>query len=117
MLRSLFTLSFVFFLIVPAVAQQEYFFPGKGPFDENIPSPQEFLGYEIGDFHTRHDRIVAYFKELARVSEKVNVHEIVKTYEQRAMIVANINSSENYSTLENIRQEHLHLTNPEESLP
>lgn len=113
----LFSLLFLFLAIVPAVGQQEYFFPEKGPFDENIPSPQEFLGYEIGDFHTRHDRIVAYFQELAKVSGKLHVQEIGKTYEQRPMIVATITSSGNYNNLENIRQEHLRLINPKEPIP
>jgi hypothetical protein len=33
-------------------AQTEYFFPASETFDEVIPSPQEFLGYPIGTFHT-----------------------------------------------------------------
>ena len=41
---------------------QDYFLENFGPYDENIQSPEEFLGYEIGDQHTRHDLILAYFK-------------------------------------------------------
>jgi hypothetical protein len=34
-------------------------------FDPAIPTPQQFLGYEIGSRYTRHDQVVAYFNELA----------------------------------------------------
>lgn len=105
------------FLSLPIIAQQDYFFPGKQSFNKNIPSPQEFLGYGIGDFHTRHDRIVSYFYELAKVSNRVNVQVIGKTYEQRPMIVATITSPANYNNIENIKQEHLRLTNPQAALP
>ena len=36
---------------------QDYFLENFGPYNENIESPEEFLGYEIGDQHTRHDLI------------------------------------------------------------
>jgi len=41
-------------------AQNDYFFPANAQFDPNIPTPEQFLGYEVGDFHTRHDRVVSY---------------------------------------------------------
>ncbi len=110
-------LYFILFLSLPTFAQQDYFFPKEKLFSKEVPSPQEFLGYEIGDFHTRHDRIVAYFHELARTSNRVNIQEIGKTYEQRSMIVATITNPGNYSNLENIRREHLRLSDPEASLP
>ncbi len=108
-----------FFLVFSCslFAQQDYFFPGKSGFDPNIPTPEEFLGYEIGEFHTRHDRLVAYFYELAEKSDRVHVQEIGKTYEQRPMIVATITAKGNYDDLENIRQEHLRLTDPEAPMP
>ena len=36
--------------------QNNYFFPKIESFDNDIPSPQEFLGYAIGEQHTRHDQ-------------------------------------------------------------
>ena len=105
------------FLSIPLFAQEEYFFPDQASFDPEIPSPSEFLGYDVGEFHTRHDRIVAYFGELARLSDKVHVQEIGETYEQRPMIVATITSSENYRNLKKIRQAHLKLVDPQAPLP
>ncbi|MBZ9728767.1 M14 family metallopeptidase [Salegentibacter sp. JZCK2] len=112
-----FLLPLLFFCSFSLLAQEAYFFPDKENFNKNIPSPQEFLGYEIGDFHTRHDRIVAYFNELAKLSDRVHVQEIGETYEQRSMIVATITSPENYRNLENIRSEHLELIDSKSPLP
>ncbi|CAM4125899.1 M14 family zinc carboxypeptidase [Gillisia limnaea] len=108
---------FLPFLTMPLLAQQDYFFPEKTFFKEGVPTPGEFLGYEIGDFHTRHDRLVAYFYELARISDRIHIQEIGMTYEQRPMIIATITSPQNYNNLENIRQEHLQLIDPQVSLP
>jgi hypothetical protein len=57
-----------------------YFFPDGQRFDPAIPSPESFLGYAIGTHHTRHDRIVAYFQELARLSDRATYQEIGRTY-------------------------------------
>ena len=35
----------------------EYYFPTGVDFLPEIPTPEEFLGYPIGSYHTRHDRI------------------------------------------------------------
>jgi len=48
-------------LSIQTFAQEDYFFPGE-KFDPSIPSPSQFLGYKIGDWHTRYDLIVKYFE-------------------------------------------------------
>lgn len=114
---SLLLTLLLFLSTTPSTAQKDFFFPGKSNFDPTIPTPEEFLGYKIGEFHTRHDRLVDYFYELAAKSDRVHVQEIGKTYEQRPMIVATISSSENYMNLDNIRREHLQLIDPEALMP
>jgi hypothetical protein len=88
-------------------AQDEYFFPQGVSFDPGIPSPQEFLGYPIGTFHTRQDRIVAYMQELARLSDRATYQSIGLTFEHREMPVLTVTSSGNHARLEEIRQAHL----------
>ena len=97
-------------------AQQNYFFPGAGTFDPKIPTPEQFLGYAIGTHYTRHDQIVAYFKELARVSDRVHIQVIGKTYEERPQIIATVTAPGNYNRIEEIRKEHLTLTDPAKSI-
>jgi len=82
-------------LVTVAQAQQEYFFKNTGSFDVKIPTPEQFLGYPIGTHYTRHDQIVAYLKELEKVSNKVHVQTIGKTYEERPQVIETITSPEN----------------------
>jgi hypothetical protein len=93
-------------------AQNEYFFPAGVTFNQSIPSPEEFLGYPIGTFATRHDRIVDYFQELARLSDRATYQSIGKTYELRPMPVLTVTSPANHARLESIRQEHLASLEP-----
>lgn len=113
-------LSFFFACIAfspAAFAQTSYFLPGKSNFDPNIPSPEQFLGYPVGEWHTRHDRIVAYMEKLAELSDRASVQNIGFTYEQRAQVVLTVTSPENHARLETIRQEHLKLTDPAQPMP
>ena len=91
---------------------QDYFLENFGPYNENIQSPEEFLGYEIGDQHTRHDLILAYFKYLSSVSERANLINYGKTHEGRSLVLLSISSSENLKNLEEIKTEHLKSTIP-----
>jgi len=59
------TLALLLFFTLNSFAQNDYFFPTNAQFDSAIPTPEQFLGYEIGDFHTRHDRMVSYMEKLA----------------------------------------------------
>jgi hypothetical protein len=96
--------------------QSGYFFPNSGSFDPKIPTPEQFLGYPVGSHFTRHDQIVAYFRELARLSDRVHFQVIGKTYEERLQVVATITAPENYARLEAIRQEHLKLVDPAQGI-
>lgn len=100
-----------------ALAQNAYFFPSDQDFDERIPTPQQFLGYEIGTHYTRHDQLVAYFRELDRLSDRISVREIGKSYEERPLIVATVTSAANHARLEQIRSEHVSLIDPVQPLP
>ena len=91
---------------------QDYFLENFGPYNENIQSPEEFLGYEIGDQHTRHDLILAYFKYLSSVSERADLINYGKSYEGRALTLLSISSEENLKNLDKIKIEHSKSTIP-----
>src|SRR5690349_23169895 len=92
----------LFLLTFRLQAQNDYFFPAGVTLDPGIPTPEQFLGYPVGDWHTRHDRIVAYFQELTRVSPKAHLQIIGYTYERRPQVVLTITSTDNYMRLEEI---------------
>ena len=90
-----------------AVGQSAYFRIDDSKMNKAVPSPEKFLGYGIGDQHTRHEKLVEYFRELARVSDRVKVTTIGKTYENREQIAAVFTSAANHGRLGSIREQHL----------
>jgi hypothetical protein len=92
------------------------FFPDSLAFDERIPSPGEFLGRPLGARHTRHARIAAYFRMLARRSDRIAVTEIGKTNELRSMIFGVVTAPGNHANLDSLRRAHLRLTDPSASV-
>jgi len=110
--KSLLTALILIISIGSATAQNDYFFKQGDRFDTNIPTPEEFLGYQIGTLHTRHDAIVAYMFKLAELSDRASIQVIGETYEHRKQVVLTITSAENQGNLEQIRQKHLTLVDP-----
>jgi hypothetical protein len=118
MKKLYFTLLVTCWTTFAAIAQNAYFFPKhQGSFDPAIPTPEQFLGYPIGSHYTRHDQLVAYFKELDRLSDKVSFQIIGKTYEERPQVILTITSPANHARLEQIRKEHLSLIDPKAAEP
>lgn len=108
------TLVLLFLLLATGASQGQtsYFFPKATSLDPKIPTPEQFLGYPIGSYFTRHEQVVGYFRELAKVSDRIHVQTLGKTYEQREQVVVTITSSTNYNNLEQIRKEHLNQVDP-----
>lgn len=75
-----------------------------------VPSPESFLGYKLGEHFTSHDKIVAYFKEVARTApDRMKLEQYGATYEGRPLLLAYIASPENLQKLETIRMNNLRL--------
>ena len=106
---------FIFALILcvhfPLLAQ-DYYYESYKPFDKTIPSPEEFLGYPIGEYHTRHDLVVAYMYTLAELSDKASISVYGKTHENRKLLMLQIGSPSNLENIEAIRQSHLKVVDP-----
>jgi hypothetical protein len=44
----------------------DFYFGPDEQFDPNIPTPGSVLGYQVGDWHVRHDQLVNYMMLLAQ---------------------------------------------------
>jgi hypothetical protein len=99
MTRRAFALAFVALLSTAAFAQ--------------VPAPEEFLGYRLGERFTPHHRILAYFEELDRRSELVTMQQIGESYEHRPLVLATITSAKNHAALDTIRRNAVALANGE----
>ena len=93
-----------------------YYLPAPWNYDEKIPVPASIIGHEVGEWHVTHDKLVNYFYQLDQSSTKVKVEKIGQTYEHRPLIQAIITSEKNHLRLEQIRQEHVKLCDPEQSI-
>ena len=94
------------------VCAQDYFFGDKKPFNSKIPSPQEFLGYGIGEQHTRHDLIVSYLYRLAELSDRAEIEIYGYTHERRKLVMLRVSTPENLKNLKSIKEKHLQFVNP-----
>jgi hypothetical protein len=99
---------------VSSNAQQDlsYFFPQGTTYNRSVPSPQDVLDFQVGEFHASHDNLVSYFRQLAQSSPRVKYETYGKTHENRPLTVAIISSEANIKKIEEIRQQHLQLSDP-----
>lgn len=77
-----------------------------------IPSPDEFLGYTLGERFTPHARILDYFHMLTTRSNLITMQQFGETYEHRPLMLAVITSSKNRAALDSIRANVAALTDP-----
>ena len=83
MLKKIFIAFISSLMAMATFSQADYFYPNTGAMNPAIPSPEKFLGYAIGTHHTRHDKLVEYFKELDRLSDRVTVQVRGESYEKQ----------------------------------
>ena len=85
------------------IAQESYYFNADTDFNPEIKSPEKFLGYKIGDHHSRYDKMVEYMKYLSESSERVSFEYFGQSVERRPQIILTISSPSNLANLEDIR--------------
>jgi Zinc carboxypeptidase len=77
-----------------------------------VPTPDEFLGYKLGERFTPHARILDYFNELAKRSNLITIHRYGDTYEHRPLVLAVVTSAKNRAALDSIRANVAALADP-----
>jgi len=110
--RALLCIVIFFFGSVFSLSAQDYFFKDKAPFNPDIPTPEAFLGYPIGEQHTRHDQIVAYLSKLAEVSDRASIATYGKTHEYRNLVMLTVSTPQNLQNLPQIKEQHLAFVDP-----
>lgn len=82
-----------------------YYLPDLN-YDPAITTPEEFLGWQVGDWHVSHDLQQAYMRLLAGESDRMTLEEIGRTYEDRPLLNLIVTSPENRGRLEEMRSMH-----------
>lgn len=72
--------------------------------DPAIPSPADVLGFEPGEWHPRHDQIVAYMERLAEASDRVHIETLGHTHGLRPLQLLTFASPERLAELDRWRQ-------------
>ncbi len=80
-------------------------------FNPSIPTPEQILGFEIGDWHVSHDKLLFYLHTLAQKSNRISINTIGFTHEERPLIQFIITNPANQYNLEEIRKKHIELSN------
>ncbi|MBV9494617.1 MAG: zinc carboxypeptidase, partial [Acidobacteria bacterium] len=80
---------------------------------QQVPTPEEYLGYQLGERFTTWDRILGYFEELPKHSNLITVQRFGQTYEGRPLAMAVITSPKNRAALDTIRRDVASLANGE----
>ena len=101
-------------IFLGSLYSQDYYYEKYAPFDENIKSPEEFLGYPIGEMHTRHDLIVSYMTYLSNTSDKADMFSYATSYEGRKLIYLIVSSPKKINNIDEIRKSHLSYIKPDD---
>lgn len=83
------------------------YLPPDAELDPRVPAPKTVLGWEVGDWHVSHDKLVEYMRLLARSSPRVSLNETGRSHEQRPLMLLALSSEENAAKLESLREAHL----------
>lgn len=86
-----------------------YYLPDVS-YNKEIPSPEEFLGWQIGEWHVSHDLQQAYMRHVAALSPRMTLTEYARSYEQRPLLYLTVTSESNHARLDEIQAQHLALS-------
>ena len=106
----------ILFLLIPSLflnAQVglDYYLGDLSEYNKSIPTPLSVIGHEVGEFHVSHDKLSHYVQEVSKASNRVKLVNRGKSYENRTSWLMIITSESNHSRLEEIRKQHLELSN------
>jgi len=103
-------LLFPLLLLSQQKPELSYYLPEGVTYDPDIPKPASVIGHEVGEWHVTHDKLVEYMKALAAASDRVQIENRGTTFEGRPLLLLTITAPENHRKLEQIREQHLALT-------
>ncbi len=103
-------LIFSFLGIAQHSIDLDYYLPQNLTYDDNIPKPADIIGHEVGEWHVTHDKLMFYMQTLAEKSNRISIENRGSTFEGRPILLLTITSPKNHNNLEQIRAEHIALT-------
>ncbi|MCP9767788.1 zinc carboxypeptidase [Lacihabitans sp. LS3-19] len=87
-----------------------YYLPTNVSYNKEIPTPKEFLGYEVGEQHVNPFEVYAYYREVAKHSDRIKIETYARSFENRELLLATVSSPKNLVKLNEIKAEHAKLS-------
>ena len=115
MRKPVFTLLLLLAITTITAQDFSYYLPANVSYDPAIPTPRSIINHEVGEWHVTHDRLVNYMYAVDRASDRVSLQVNGYTYEGRPQVALIITSPANHRQLEEIRQQHIKLSDPKQS--
>ena len=117
-MKKLLVLLLSFFVFQFSLTAQDlaYYLPDSVKYNAAIPKPKDIIYHEVGEWHVTHDRLVNYMKAIAAAApDRVKLETMGLSYENRPQVLLIITSKKNHANLEQVRQQHVQLTDPVQS--
>ncbi|MEO6612849.1 MAG: M14 metallopeptidase family protein [Chitinophagaceae bacterium] len=117
-MRKLLLLAYLLLTFHHSLPAQDlsYYLPDSVSYDPAIPKPKDIIYHEVGEWHVTHDRLVNYMRAVAAAAPgRIKLETMGFTYENRPQLLLIITSPKNHQHLEEIRQQHIKLSDPAQS--
>ncbi len=95
-----------------------YYLPGSEQgitYNPAVPTPEQFFGFQVGEWHLRPDQVMAYMRELARTSDRIRIEQYALSHERNPLLLLTISDPKNLARLTEIKVERTRLRNPAQS--
>ncbi|MGF1607558.1 MAG: M14 family zinc carboxypeptidase [Rhodothalassiaceae bacterium] len=99
--------------MMPAAAEPISFYQVDGvSYDPTIPTPDDVLGFGLGERPMRHHEMVSYLRLLADRSDRIAVETIGYSHERRPILFFTVSAPGNLADIATLRQAHLARLEP-----
>lgn len=107
-------LIFLLFISIAFFAQNQkelsYYLPQEVTYNQSIPTPEQFLGFQVGEWHPSHDQIIGYLFKLSSLSNRFTIETKGYTHEKRPLVLLTITSPKNIAQIDFLKAEHKKIT-------
>ncbi len=101
-----------------AAVPLDYYLPAGTAYDAKIPTPAQYFGYQVGEWHLTSEQVAGYLRAVAQAApERVKFELAGRSHEQKPLVFLVITAPENHRHLERIRADHLALLDPSVAAP
>ncbi|MES2798199.1 MAG: M14 family metallopeptidase, partial [Bacteroidota bacterium] len=111
----LFLLSFVGPQSGFSQMNDSYYLPENIQYDKSIPTPQQYFGYQVGQWHIPYFQLIDYLKKIDNLSERFSIVEYGHTHENKPLYLITVTSKANHANIEQIKKDHHALTEPDKA--